>query len=302
MCCRYPAHEPLQGICLVRRRLKILRSLHCQRRLQQGAGCLGFPAVLRMQAAKQHARTTLCCGQHSFTIQQPTCVFSTMASRTVDSSACAGAQAHLPSRCGPYASASFASCRPKPTYGCLTLLHDIATRTCPVHTLQRPTLPFPFPPFPPHKWSASSNSRRRSTATGAAHPHSNVKGATLAVHMATHDGSSCTLRPLAPRPRSCQQQPPRKLQAPGRGVDLLMKRLQQGIGAKPMLRRHRLQQLAVARRQQDGGLSVLDDGCPALRGHSPSDIRTGVLFIHVTCSAGSECCISFLSSGCPSVT
>ena len=148
VCCRYPAHEPLQGICLVRRRLRILRSLHRQRRLQQGAGCLGFPAVLRMQAAKQNARTTLCCGQHSFTTQQPTCVFSTMASRTVDSSACAGAQAHLPSRCGPYASASFASCRPKPTYGCLTLLHDIATRTCPVHTLQCPTLPFPIPTIP----------------------------------------------------------------------------------------------------------------------------------------------------------
>ncbi len=35
MCCWYPAREALQGLRLVRRRLKVLRSLHCQGCLQQ---------------------------------------------------------------------------------------------------------------------------------------------------------------------------------------------------------------------------------------------------------------------------
>jgi hypothetical protein len=102
------------------------------------------------------------------------------------------------------------------------------------------------------------------SVSDTAHPQGNIEGAVVAVHMSAHDGSRRTLWAFAPRPCSREQQPPRQLCAPGGGAKLLAQRPQQGGRVKPALRRDRFQQLAVARREQDGGLRILNDVCPAL--------------------------------------
>ncbi len=105
-------------------------------------------------------------------------------------------------------------------------------------------------------------------------PHCHVQGAALKVHRSANEAAGRAPRRSSRRPRRQQQLParvrlPRPLQQ--HGADALA----QVIGAEAVLRRHPLEQLAVARRQRDGRLGVRDELCPVLQAAMRS---TGVLY------------------------